>query len=75
VLTLQAMLTVVEKLKNAGWGPVRLSDALGIKPQAISQWKQVPADRVLQVEALTGLSRHELRPDVFGPKKAAEHAA
>lgn len=38
----------------------------GLTPQAISQWKQVPADRVLDVEAVTGISRHELRSDVFG---------
>lgn len=74
VLTVQAkMTTAIEKLKEIGWGPVRLSDALTqldeerkLTSQAISQWKKVPAGRVLQVEALTGLSRHELRPDVFG---------
>ncbi|WP_416311149.1 transcriptional regulator [Pseudomonas sp. W03] len=27
-----------------------------------------PAEVVLKVEALTGVSRHDLRPDVFGPK-------
>lgn len=67
------MTSTLEKLKELGWGPVRLSDALTqldqerkLSSQAISQWKKVPAGRVLQVEALTGLSRHEMRPDVFG---------
>ncbi|PZP64983.1 MAG: hypothetical protein DI604_25710, partial [Delftia acidovorans] len=32
----------------------------------VSQWKKVPAERVLEVERVTGISRHELRPDVFG---------
>lgn len=36
-----------------------------------SRWetgaRQVPAERVLDIEALTGVSRHQLRPDVFGP--------
>jgi DNA-binding transcriptional regulator YdaS (Cro superfamily) len=46
---------------------VRLSEALGdLKPQAISQWVKVPAGRVLEVERITGLSRHDLRPDIFG---------
>jgi hypothetical protein len=35
-----------------------------ISPQAISQWKQVPADRVIDVEVVTGISRHVLRPDL-----------
>lgn len=45
---------------------VVLAGALGIGPSALSQWQQVPADKVLMVEGLTGISRHELRPDVFG---------
>jgi DNA-binding transcriptional regulator YdaS (Cro superfamily) len=59
-------------------GPAKLAAALterGIKitPQAISQWKRVPADRAILVEVITGISRHELRPDVFGghPETAA----
>ena len=38
---------------------------LGISPQAISQWRAVPIMRVLEVEKLTGIPRHELRPDVY----------
>ena len=37
-----------------------------ITPQAVSQWRQVPVERVLNVEAITGVSRHDLRPDVYG---------
>lgn len=51
-------------------GPAALAKALGnISSQAVSQWKRVPADRVLDVERVTGIPRHELRPDlaaVFG---------
>ena len=40
-----------------------------VRPQAVSQWRrQIPADKVLLIESLTGISRHKLRPDVFGPK-------
>jgi len=68
------MPSIVERLKQIGWGPVRLAGALKIKPQAVSQWKLVPADRVLKVEKLTGISRHELRPDVFGAPKPKRKA-
>lgn len=45
----------------------RLASDLNITSGALSQWTQVPADRVIAVEAATGISRHVLRPDVFGP--------
>ena len=46
---------------------IALADALGLSKQAVYQWDRVPATRVLDVERLTGISRHELRPDLFGP--------
>lgn len=49
-----------------------LADALGISAAAVSQWEKVPAGRVLQIEALTRVSRHELRPDIFGPAPKVE---
>ena len=64
------------RAKLALGGPVALSRALGergvaISSQAISKWDKVPAERVLLVEALTGVSRYDLRPDVFGPTPEA----
>ncbi|MGU3496121.1 transcriptional regulator [Xanthobacteraceae bacterium A53D] len=46
-----------------------LAELVGITPQALSQWRRVPALRVLAVEAATrGLvMRHELRPDLYPP--------
>lgn len=45
-----------------------IATELGITAGAVSQWRNgVPAERVLDVERITGISRHELRPDVFGP--------
>jgi TorA maturation chaperone TorD len=47
-------------------GGVRsLARALGVSQPAISGWKRVPADRVLKVEVLTGITRTELRPDLY----------
>lgn len=47
-----------------------LADALGIKSPSITDWHRrgkIPAERCLAIESLTGISRHALRPDVFGP--------
>ncbi len=43
---------------------------LGISRQAIGQWEQTPPKHVLKLEALSGVSRHELRPDIYGPAPA-----
>ena len=65
------MTEACERAKNH-LGVAALARALGgITSQAISQWERVPAERVLDVERITGISRHELRPDIFGPKDEA----
>lgn len=50
---------------NAG-GARALARALRITPQAIVQWPHVPAKHVLEVERLSGVSRYDLRPDIYG---------
>ena len=52
-----------------------LAKVLDVYPGAICQWDKVPAARVLQVEEATGISRHALRPDVFGPAPKKRRAA
>jgi DNA-binding transcriptional regulator YdaS (Cro superfamily) len=42
-----------------------LARAIGIAPQAISQWERVPAERVLEVERVTRVPRGRLRPDLY----------
>ncbi|MGN6772652.1 MAG: Cro/CI family transcriptional regulator [Rhizobiaceae bacterium] len=54
---------------------VLLADALGITSGAISQWTQVPPNRAIAVEHVTGISRHVLCPDVFGPAPKKEKVA
>lgn len=52
--------------------------ALKITPQAIQKWMdkgRVPIERVADVESATGISRHDLRPDIFGPASPKEDAA
>lgn len=47
-------------------GKAALAEQLGITGQAISQWERVPDKHVIAIEALTGISRRKLRPDIFG---------
>lgn len=66
----------LDEAKQAVRGNTGLSRALntGITPQAIAQWKHVPAERVLDVEKATGVPRHRLRPDLY-PTPDRETAA
>ncbi|MBH1486531.1 helix-turn-helix domain-containing protein [Stenotrophomonas maltophilia] len=54
-----------------------LAQLLGIKPPSVSGWYdrcRVPAERCIAIELATGVSRHQLRPDVFGPDPAESQA-
>lgn len=51
-------------IKAAG-GATALGRALRITHAAILKWKRTPAERVLEVERITGVSRHDLRPDIY----------
>jgi TorA maturation chaperone TorD len=57
-----------EAIRVAG-GVGALAKKLGISQPSVSNWARVPAERVLLVEAATGVSRATLRPDLY-----AEHA-
>lgn len=58
--------TALDRAKQAAGGNTGLAGKItGITPQAISQWRRVPAERVLEVERVTGVPRHELRPDIY----------
>jgi DNA-binding transcriptional regulator YdaS (Cro superfamily) len=55
-------------------GFAELARKLGVTPQAVGNWHmrgRVPAERVLEIERLTSVSRHALRPDIY-PIEAAE---
>lgn len=50
----------------------------GVTRQAVSLWRRIPAEHVLTVEALTGLDREVLRPDLYGaprPRPRVQAAA
>jgi len=51
---------------NRTWGlRRRVAAALGITDSAVSQWRRVPAGRVLVVSSVTGWPREEIRPDIY----------
>lgn len=69
----------VEAAIEALGGPSNAARALGIdNPSVVLNWRtrgQVPARRVLEVESLTGISRHVLRPDLHGPAPSEKVSA
>lgn len=63
----------------AAGGQSALARALGLRSQgSVSSWianGRVPAERVLPIEELTGISRHELRPDLYPDERATARRA
>ncbi|MBC3421816.1 MULTISPECIES: YdaS family helix-turn-helix protein [Pseudomonas] len=64
--------TPLERAIHAAGSGKALADLLGVTPMAVSYWKTrgVPARQALPIEKATGVSRHELRPDLY-PSEAA----
>jgi len=69
-LTTTSEKAAIKSAINVAGSADRLAVVLGITRQAIYQWPRVPAERVLDIERATGVSRHELRPDLY-PEDAA----
>ena len=59
------METLLEYLDAEHGRRKALAAALNVTPGAISQWDRVPAERVIDVERLTGIPRESLRPDLY----------
>lgn len=60
---------LTKAIKSAGTA-TKLAAMLGIKSMSVSRWKNryqgvVPADRVLPIFMATGVTPHELRPDLY----------
>ena len=58
-----------EAIRAAG-GIGSLARKIGISQPSVSNWSRIPAERVLSVEAATGVSREILRPDLYGARPA-----
>ena len=63
----------LEQAIRAIGGVSVLARSLGVAKPTVSLWRRIPAERVLSVEALTGLSRTVLRPDLYPASE--KHAA
>jgi TorA maturation chaperone TorD len=55
----------MEAIRAAG-GVGQLARQIGISQPSVSNWTRVPAERVVSVEAVTGVDRSVLRPDLYG---------
>lgn len=57
----------LEAAIEAAGGLRALARLLGISHQAILRWQRdkVPADRILDIERVTGVDRERLRPDLY----------
>ena len=59
-----------EAIRAAG-GVTELARRIGISQPSVSNWTRVPAERVLTVEAVTGVARAILRPDLYTASKTS----
>src|SRR6186713_1641211 len=56
----------LEEAVRAVGGVSELARQIGISQPSVSNWTRIPAERVLIVEAATGIDRKILRPDLYG---------
>jgi DNA-binding transcriptional regulator YdaS (Cro superfamily) len=61
-------LLACRRTKKLAGGTTALARRLGISKQAVSMWGRIPAERVIAIEAATGIPREELRPDLYPPR-------
>jgi TorA maturation chaperone TorD len=61
----------LERAISAAGGVTSLSRLIGVSQPAVSGWKRVPPDRVLAIEAATGIPRTALRPDLYAEQELA----
>jgi DNA-binding transcriptional regulator YdaS (Cro superfamily) len=58
------LLKIARKAINQAGGPGKVARCFAITSQAVSQWRRIPEDRVVEMERISGISRHDLRPDL-----------
>jgi len=59
-------MTPLEKAINIAGNQTALATALGVEPMTVSNWKKrgVPPSRLLSIFLVTGVTPHEIRPDI-----------
>lgn len=63
-------------LKTLAARNIRLSELardMAVNKSTASRWisRRVPAERVIEIERITGISRHDIRPDLYPRDGAA----
>ncbi|MNG58412.1 hypothetical protein D3C81_16070 [compost metagenome] len=63
-------MSALDKAIRIAGNASKLAEQLGISSMAVSHWKNrykgvVPSDHVLPIFYLTGVTPHELRPDLY----------
>jgi DNA-binding transcriptional regulator YdaS (Cro superfamily) len=64
-------------LEERGLSLSDLARRLGVNKSSITLWglRRIPAERVLEIEKLTGIPRHDLRPDIYPAPEQSGAAA
>ena len=62
----------LDRAIHAAGGVAELARRIGITQPSVSNWNRVPAERVIAVEAATGVSRIVLRPDLYSEPAVAD---
>jgi transcriptional regulator with XRE-family HTH domain len=61
--------------EKAEFSVTEAAQAAGVTPAMWSRWennkRDVPVERAIALEEVIGISKHDLRPDIFGPKPEA----
>lgn len=74
---------IKDAMDTAGSGP-KLAGKLGVSARAIYKWRArwdagitaaVPPNRAVEIESVTGISRHRLRPDLWPDSESPDQAA
>lgn len=67
------MKKALDRAIKAAGGVTRLAEKLKVDQSTVSQWrrrKRVPPGMAIPIEDATGVSRHDLRPDMY-PRETA----
>ena len=66
-------MTGMQLVRSKRGSSALIARELGISRGAVAMWEQIPAERVVEVERITGIPRAQLRPDLYA--EPAESAA
>jgi TorA maturation chaperone TorD len=64
----------LDRAIDAAGGVAQLARKIGVAQPSVSNWNRVPAQRVIAVEAATGVSRKQLRPDLYSEPTVEDNA-